>query len=179
MFDFLTFGIFLTTWHLFDILTHQWNLNHLSPHRVIFYWGMKAQNILSACATCKYRVLLEIKECLYATVGRVCVQPHIGSTHGFGQFLYNIKEKTIFGNCCVFLPQVWDEGQKIRLVRWIWITTRPNFPPPFIRFVRQKLFHTVLRFHQDNAFVNADVGTIWPIFWEELLHCLNNWPNFE
>ena len=40
MFDFLTFGIFLTTWHLFDILTHQWNLNHLSPHRAIFYFPL-------------------------------------------------------------------------------------------------------------------------------------------
>ena len=78
---------------------------------------MKAHNILLACAACEYRVLLEIKEGLYATVGRVCVQPHIGSTHGFGQFLYNIKEKTIFGNSCVFLPQVRDEGQKIRSVR--------------------------------------------------------------
>ena len=37
MFDFLIFDIFLTTWHLFDILTHQLNLNHLSPHRAIFY----------------------------------------------------------------------------------------------------------------------------------------------
>ena len=36
MFDFLIFDIFLTTWHLFDILTHQFNLNHLSPHRAIF-----------------------------------------------------------------------------------------------------------------------------------------------
>ena len=36
MFDFLIFDIFLTTWHLFDILTHQLNLNHLSPHRAIF-----------------------------------------------------------------------------------------------------------------------------------------------
>ena len=36
MFDFLIFDIFLTTWHLFDILTHQLNLNHLSPHRTIF-----------------------------------------------------------------------------------------------------------------------------------------------
>ena len=34
MFDFLIFDIFLTTSHLFDILTHQ--LNHLSPHRAIF-----------------------------------------------------------------------------------------------------------------------------------------------
>ena len=61
-------------------------------------------------------VLLEIKEGLYATVGRVCVQPHIGSTHWFGQFLYNIKEKTIFGNFGVFLPQIRDEGKKIRSV---------------------------------------------------------------
>ena len=36
MFDFLIFDIFLTTWHLFDILTHKLNLNHLSPHRAIF-----------------------------------------------------------------------------------------------------------------------------------------------
>ena len=36
MFDFLILDIFLTTWHLFDILTHQLNLNHLSPHRAIF-----------------------------------------------------------------------------------------------------------------------------------------------
>ena len=36
MFDFLIFDIFLTTWHLFDILTHQLNLNHLSPHSAIF-----------------------------------------------------------------------------------------------------------------------------------------------
>ena len=36
MFDFLIFDIFLTTWHLFDIFTHQLNLNHLSPHRAIF-----------------------------------------------------------------------------------------------------------------------------------------------
>ena len=36
MFDFLIFDILLTTWHLFDILTHQLNLNHLSPHRAIF-----------------------------------------------------------------------------------------------------------------------------------------------
>ena len=36
MFNFLIFDIFLTTWHLFDILTHQLNLNHLSPHRAIF-----------------------------------------------------------------------------------------------------------------------------------------------
>ena len=35
MFDFLIFDIFLTTWHLFDNLTHQLNLNHLSPHRAI------------------------------------------------------------------------------------------------------------------------------------------------
>ena len=40
MFDFLIFDIFLTTWHLFDILTHQLKLNHLSPHRAIFqFWG--------------------------------------------------------------------------------------------------------------------------------------------
>ena len=45
MFDFLTFDIFLTTWHLFDNLTSFWyfdtfNLNHLSPHRAIFayFW---------------------------------------------------------------------------------------------------------------------------------------------
>ena len=31
IFDFFIFDIFLTTWHLFDILTHQLNLNHLSP----------------------------------------------------------------------------------------------------------------------------------------------------
>ena len=37
MFDFLIFDIFLTAWHLFDILTHQLNLNHLSPHRAIIY----------------------------------------------------------------------------------------------------------------------------------------------
>ena len=41
MFDYLTFDIFLTTWHLFDNLTSFWyfdtfNLNHLSPHRAIF-----------------------------------------------------------------------------------------------------------------------------------------------
>ena len=36
MFDLLIFDIFFTTWHLFDILTHQLNLNHLSPHRAIF-----------------------------------------------------------------------------------------------------------------------------------------------
>ena len=35
MFDFLIFDIFLTTWHLFDILTHQLNLDHLSLHRAI------------------------------------------------------------------------------------------------------------------------------------------------
>ena len=40
MFDFLIFDIFLTTWHLFDILTHQLNLNHLSPHRAIFTFGV-------------------------------------------------------------------------------------------------------------------------------------------
>ena len=38
MFEFLIFDIFLTTWHLFDILTHQLNLNHLSLHRAIFRW---------------------------------------------------------------------------------------------------------------------------------------------
>ena len=42
MFHFLTFDIFLTTWHFFDNLTSFWyfdtfNLNHLSPHRAIFY----------------------------------------------------------------------------------------------------------------------------------------------
>ena len=37
MFDFLIFDIFLTTWHLFDILTHQFNLNHLSRHRAILF----------------------------------------------------------------------------------------------------------------------------------------------
>ena len=37
MFGFLIFDIFLTTWHLFDILTHQLNLSHLSPHRAIFF----------------------------------------------------------------------------------------------------------------------------------------------
>ena len=47
MFDFLIFDIFLTTWHLFDILTHQLNLNHLSPHRAILLhpsltWGPAA-----------------------------------------------------------------------------------------------------------------------------------------
>ena len=39
MFDFLIFDIFLTTWHLFDILTHQLNLNHLSLHRAIFLFS--------------------------------------------------------------------------------------------------------------------------------------------
>ena len=39
MFDFLIFDIFLTTWHLFDILTHQFNLNHLSPHRAILFYS--------------------------------------------------------------------------------------------------------------------------------------------
>ena len=34
MFDYLTFDIFLTTWH-FDTF----NLNHLSPHRAIFFDG--------------------------------------------------------------------------------------------------------------------------------------------
>ena len=45
MFDFLTFGIFLTTWHLFDILTHQWNLNHLSLHRAIFVNLLHSPNV--------------------------------------------------------------------------------------------------------------------------------------
>ena len=42
MFDFLIFDIFSTAWHLFDILTHQLNWNHLSPHRANFFkWGSK------------------------------------------------------------------------------------------------------------------------------------------
>ena len=54
MFHFLTFDIFLTTWHLFDNLTSFWyfdtfNLNHLSPHRAIFLtqdpaWHPAARN---------------------------------------------------------------------------------------------------------------------------------------
>ena len=35
MFDYLTFDIFLTTWHLLTFDTY--NLNHLSPHRAIFW----------------------------------------------------------------------------------------------------------------------------------------------
>ena len=38
MFDFLTFDIFLTTWHLFDNLTHYLNLNHLSPSQGYFFY---------------------------------------------------------------------------------------------------------------------------------------------
>ena len=43
LFDFLTFDIFLTIWHLFDNLTSFWhfdfsfNLNHLSPSQGYFY----------------------------------------------------------------------------------------------------------------------------------------------
>ena len=44
MFDFLIFDIFLTTWHLFHILTHQFNLNYLSSHRAIFF-----MILLSSC----------------------------------------------------------------------------------------------------------------------------------
>ena len=36
VFDFLTFDIFLTFWHLIDILTSL-NLNHLSPSQGYFY----------------------------------------------------------------------------------------------------------------------------------------------
>ena len=50
VFDFLTFDIFLTIWHLFDNLTSFWhfdisfNLNHLSPSQGYFsqiwaFWG--------------------------------------------------------------------------------------------------------------------------------------------
>ena len=44
VFDFLTFDIFLTIWHLFDNLTSFWhfdisfNLNHLSPSQGYFWW---------------------------------------------------------------------------------------------------------------------------------------------
>ena len=37
VFDFLTFDIFLTIWHLFDILTQTYNLNHLSPSKGYFF----------------------------------------------------------------------------------------------------------------------------------------------
>ena len=37
VFDFLTFDIFLTFWHLFDIFYIFFNLNHLSPSQGYFY----------------------------------------------------------------------------------------------------------------------------------------------
>ena len=41
VFDFLTFDIFLTFWHLFDILT-SFNLNHRSPSQGYFLYCKKA-----------------------------------------------------------------------------------------------------------------------------------------
>ena len=45
--SFWQLDIFLTTWHLFDILTHQLNLNHLSPHRAIFIITSKSLTPIS------------------------------------------------------------------------------------------------------------------------------------
>ena len=47
VFDFLTFDIFLTFWHLFDILT-SFNLNHLSPLQGYFFWRVQRNEWCSA-----------------------------------------------------------------------------------------------------------------------------------
>ena len=57
VFEFLTFDIFLTTWHFFDNLTSFWhfdtfNLNHLSPHRAIYYvwiWHRNQKQLMNPC----------------------------------------------------------------------------------------------------------------------------------
>ena len=56
MFDFWIFNIFLTTWHLFDILTHQFNLNHLSPHRAIF---VKVHETFCSASWCSFQMSIQ------------------------------------------------------------------------------------------------------------------------
>ena len=48
MFDYLIFDIFLTTWH-FDTF----NLNHLSPHRAIFFMGHELEHAQEALEMCQ------------------------------------------------------------------------------------------------------------------------------
>ena len=72
MFDFLIFDIFLTTWHLFDILTHQLNLNHLSPHRAIFsYQKAPFENFAIYGLRLRHHEFFSMSHCMSCTwVGR-------------------------------------------------------------------------------------------------------------
>ena len=86
VFEFLTFDIFLTTWHFFDNLTSFWhfdtfNLNHLSPHRAIFNIYLP---FLPSCS-CTLRIHFD----LHGAFTSCCVSTN---KYFFSQQTWNTKE---------------------------------------------------------------------------------------
>ena len=126
-----------------------------------------------------YNVLLEKCEKFYRWIGIICVQPSVCTPYWFCEWVNNIKIKPMWANFCVFLPQVWNELEKIRILGCFAVASWPHLPCEFgTGFQFAVLSNTVVRGHFYAALIYNLMSRTLIVQREKPIHLFNNRSHF-
>ena len=122
-------------------------------------------------------MLLEKCEKFYHWIGVICVQPSVCTPDWFCEWISNIKK--VWANFCVFLPHVWNELEKIRILGCFAVASQLHLPCEFgTRFRFAVLLNAVARGHFYAALVYNLMSRTFIVQREKPIHLFNNRSHF-